>query len=303
MVIKSESAPTKTKLQAIWPVLDSLSGLEDGINPTPSPLGNTGLNPTPSPTGRKHLSPTPSPTGNIGPDLTPSPSTTIELVPTPSPSGDKGPNPTPSPSGNLALTPTPSPLTPIVSNGAPTSSPTTESRSTKPTLKMTVHECSKSKVTLEVERAAEGGIIYIQGQGSACLQTTTSTSRHYEFHFDICNITYGTVFRVIVQKYPTIQTGYDKVIPVTCLVDLAEIAVIEEVLPKKDDDIGVNITTKPVANLRVYTSIKNDISGGGVVNLNDSIAMTITLADDFTDTYDIKAIECTAAMVNIIENG
>ncbi|XP_052085097.1 uncharacterized protein LOC127722240 [Mytilus californianus] len=113
----------------------------------------------------------------------------------------------------------------------------------------------------------------------------------------------GTVFRVIVQKYPTIQTGYDKVIPVTCLVDLAEIAVIEEVHPKKDDDIGVNITTKPVANLRVYTSSKNDISGGGVVNLNDSIAMTITLADDFTDTYDIKAIECTAAMVNIIENG
>ncbi|XP_063438727.1 uncharacterized protein LOC134719683 [Mytilus trossulus] len=168
---------------------------------------------------------------------------------------------------------------------------------------VTLHECSKSKVTLAVDKAAEGGIIYIQGQGSSCLQTTTSTSRHYEFHFDICNITYGTVFRVIVQKYPTIQTGYDKVIPVTCLADLSEIELIEEVLPNKNDDVGVNITTKPVANLRVYTSSKNDISGGGVVNLNDSIAMTITLSDDFTDTYDIKAIECTAAMVNIIENG
>ncbi|CAG2243539.1 unnamed protein product [Mytilus edulis] len=160
-------------------------------------------------------------------------------------------------------------------------------------VKLTLHECSKSKVTLAVNMAAEGGIIYIQGQGSACLQTTTSTSRHYEFHFDICNITYGTVFRVIVQKYPTIQTGYDKVIPVICLADLSEIDLIEEVLPKKDDDVGVNITTKPVANLRVYTSSKTDISGGGVVNLNASIAMTITLADDFTGKEEVDvAFSC-----------
>ncbi|XP_076079977.1 uncharacterized protein LOC143050743 [Mytilus galloprovincialis] len=334
MVIKAESAPSKTILRTIWPVPDSLAGIEDGINPTPSPTGATGQNPTPSPTGIIQLSPTPSPTS---PDPIPSPSTTTELVPTPSPTGDPGLQPTPSSLDNIGLnptpsptkiglTPTPSPFTTIVSNGAPKS---TESRSAKVTLPsvtfsttaqngaekaeplnlclvfycLTLHECSKSKVTLEVDKAAEGGIIYIQGQGSACLQTTTSISRHYEFYFEICNITYDTVFRVIVQKYPTIQTGYDKVIPVTCLADLSEIELIEEVLPKKDDDVGVNITTKPVANLRVYTSSKNDISGGGVVNLNASIAMTITLADDFTDTYDIKAIECTAAMINIIENG
>ncbi|VDI49241.1 Hypothetical predicted protein, partial [Mytilus galloprovincialis] len=139
MVIKAESAPSKTILRAIWPVPDSLAGIEDGINPTHSPTGATGQNPTPSPTGIIQLSPTPSPTS---PDPTPSPSTTTELVPTPSPTGDPGLQPTPSSLDNIGLnptpsptkiglTPTPSPFTTIVSNGAPKS---TESRSAKVTL-------------------------------------------------------------------------------------------------------------------------------------------------------------------------
>jgi hypothetical protein len=40
-----------------------------------------------------------------------------------------------------------------------------------------------------------------------------------------------TIFRVIVQQNPVIQTGFDKVIPVTCLVDLAEINVTADAIP------------------------------------------------------------------------
>ena len=40
----------------------------------------------------------------------------------------------------------------------------------------------------------------------------------------------GTIFRVIVQQNPVIQTGFDKVIPVTCLVDLAEINVTADAI-------------------------------------------------------------------------
>ena len=53
---------------------------------------------------------------------------------------------------------------------------------------VTIHECSRVKLTLSVDHAAEGGIIFIQGTGSACLQTTTEVTRNYEFNFNVCNI-------------------------------------------------------------------------------------------------------------------
>ena len=48
------------------------------------------------------------------------------------------------------------------------------------------------------------------------------------------------------------------------------------------DDKSVNVTTTPTAHLKIYSSSNTDISGGGVVTLNDSIQMSITLDNEFS---------------------
>ena len=54
--------------------------------------------------------------------------------------------------------------------------------------------CSPSRIIVTVTGAAEGGIIYIKGYGSACRQDTTSAETVHEFEFSTCGIANAVSF-------------------------------------------------------------------------------------------------------------
>ena len=51
-----------------------------------------------------------------------------------------------------------------------------------------VESCTRSKLVVSTFGAVDDGIIYIQGQGQNCKQTTRSGMAMHEFDFDECGI-------------------------------------------------------------------------------------------------------------------
>ncbi|KAK3095131.1 hypothetical protein FSP39_010654 [Pinctada imbricata] len=168
-------------------------------------------------------------------------------------------------------------------------------------LRVTVDSCTKSKLVLTLTDGASGGIIYIQGQGAACKQTTQTGAVTHEFDFTSCGIQWESSFKIIVQKKSLYQTGEDKQIPIMCITDLSDITVDNNLNAlDKDDDAGQNLTVKPTAIMALYSN-NQDVSGGNV-QLTDTISMVIQLGSDFVDDFDITAKTCTASTISVIEN-
>ena len=57
-----------------------------------------------------------------------------------------------------------------------------------------VEMCSPSRIKMTVSGAADGGIIYIKGYGSACRQETFSEETQHEFIFESCGINAASTF-------------------------------------------------------------------------------------------------------------
>ncbi|XP_069102022.1 uncharacterized protein [Argopecten irradians] len=164
---------------------------------------------------------------------------------------------------------------------------------------LSVDSCTSSKLKITLENAADGGIIYIQGQTSACKQTTSSATTVHEFDFASCGISWADSFKMIVQKKALYQTGDDKQIPIMCIMDLTDLTVANNLNAlDKDDDAGQNLTVKPTASMKLYRD-GIDI-GGSNVKLTDVITMSIELDPEFRDDFDIVAKDCTAATIPII---
>ncbi|XP_052097662.1 uncharacterized protein LOC127732620 [Mytilus californianus] len=166
---------------------------------------------------------------------------------------------------------------------------------------LTVDSCTKSNLKLTLNDAAQNGIIYIQGQGAACKQLTTTGSNTHEFNFVACGIAWESSFKIIVQKKQLYQTGDDKQIPIMCLADLTDISLSGDANNlDKDDDIGQNLTVKPTAFMKLYSN-GVDVTGGNV-KLTDMLTLTMELDAEYLQDFDIKAKYCTASTIPIIEN-
>ncbi|XP_069102853.1 uncharacterized protein [Argopecten irradians] len=166
---------------------------------------------------------------------------------------------------------------------------------------VTVTSCSSTNVVINTKFTTEGGIIYIQGRGRECKHVTSARSRDYMFNFDLCNITLDTMFRVIVQERPDIQTGSDKVIPVMCIVDMGDIIVGNIIMPEGDIGPGINKTTKPTARMRILSNQSNDVSQGTVL-LSDDLLMEVSLDKQYRDDFEISATDCSASEIDIIHD-
>ncbi|XP_021347142.1 uncharacterized protein LOC110446354 [Mizuhopecten yessoensis] len=167
---------------------------------------------------------------------------------------------------------------------------------------VTVTSCSSTAVVIHIQHARDGGIIYIQERGPECKLVTSALSRDYIFNFDLCNISLDTMFRVIVQERPNIQTGSDKVVPVMCIVDLGEIMVGNVIMPHSGESShGINKTTKPVARMRIISDRSNDVSQGTVI-LSDELRMEVSLDKEYRDDFEISATDCSASEMDIIKD-
>ncbi|XP_053404965.1 uncharacterized protein LOC123556033 [Mercenaria mercenaria] len=164
---------------------------------------------------------------------------------------------------------------------------------------LTVDSCTKSLLEITLTDAADNGIVYIQGQDSACRQfTTTGTSTH-SIDFASCNIQWEETFKIVVQKNQYYQTGADKQIPVMCIADLADLTVSDNlVAANKDDDAGQNKTVKPTATMALYSG-GNSVSGS-TVKLTDTITMVMQLDSEYIEDFDIKARSCVADTIDIV---
>ncbi|XP_052217916.1 uncharacterized protein LOC127835517 [Dreissena polymorpha] len=164
---------------------------------------------------------------------------------------------------------------------------------------LTVDSCTNSKLVVTVTDAADNGIIYIQGQDSACRQTTTSGSSQHEILFGSCNLEWEESFKIVIQKKALYQTGDDKQIPVMCLADLTDLTVSNNITAlDKDDDAGQNKTVKPSATMTLFSDGVN--VGGSSVMLTDTITMFLELDAEFIADFDIKAKGCSADNIEII---
>lgn len=164
---------------------------------------------------------------------------------------------------------------------------------------LTVDSCTQSLLELTVTDAADGGIIYIQGQDAACRQTTTSVSSTHTISFGACNLQWEESFKVIIQKNANYQTGADKQIPVLCIADLGDLTVTNDLnAADKDDDAGQNKTVKPTATMALYND-GTDV-GGSTVKLTDTITMIMQLDAEYIQDFDIKAKSCVADNIDII---
>ncbi|KAL4219721.1 hypothetical protein ACF0H5_020135 [Mactra antiquata] len=90
---------------------------------------------------------------------------------------------------------------------------------------LSVDSCTKSVLEITLTDAADNGIVYIQGQDTACRQFTTSGVSTHSIDFNACNIQWEETFKIVVQKNQYYQTGADKQIPVMCIADLADLSV------------------------------------------------------------------------------
>ncbi|XP_053383680.1 uncharacterized protein LOC123535911 [Mercenaria mercenaria] len=171
-----------------------------------------------------------------------------------------------------------------------------------------VTSCTKSKLELTLTDGADGGIIYIQGQGTACRQFTTSVVSYYTIDFGSCGIQWEESFKVMVQKKSLYQTGEDKQIPVMCIADLADLTVSNN-LDVADDDAGLNKTVKPAATMSLYSNGNN--VNGGTVKLTDIVTLVMELDAEYIGSYiysfshsdfDIKARSCFADNIEIISD-
>ncbi|KAL4216861.1 hypothetical protein ACF0H5_023325 [Mactra antiquata] len=165
---------------------------------------------------------------------------------------------------------------------------------------VTVTGCESREVTVDILNASDGGIIFIQERNESCRYVTESMRKSYKFHFDTCNIEYNEQFRVIVQKHPNYQTGYDKVIPVICMIDTSDLIVSSIVYPEEpmDNSKGLNKTTKPKVRMKIST-------GNGLltaVNVNDKVNLSLILEDKYNGDFDIKAKNCRAEMISLVKD-
>lgn len=76
---------------------------------------------------------------------------------------------------------------------------------------MTVDSCTKSNLKLTLNDAAQDGIIYIQGQGAACKQLTSTGSNTHEFNFVACGIAWVSIQNQgnIIYKYKILSVSID----------------------------------------------------------------------------------------------
>lgn len=58
---------------------------------------------------------------------------------------------------------------------------------------VTVDSCTQSELVLSLTDAEAGGIMYIQGQGVACKQTTNTGTNQHTFNFASCNIQWVSI--------------------------------------------------------------------------------------------------------------
>ncbi|XP_060602030.1 uncharacterized protein LOC132755228 isoform X2 [Ruditapes philippinarum] len=166
---------------------------------------------------------------------------------------------------------------------------------------VTVVSCASQRVIIQLENAAEDGLIFIQGRDTSCSRTTVAEKRSYEFDFKMCNIEYDAKFRIVVQKKIRYQTGSDKVIPVMCLVDTSDLYVSAVVFPEeKVDGSSVNKTVRPTVSMRILAS--ETFKSVDEVSLSDQVLLSLKLDNPYLDDFDIKAKDCRAEMINLVEN-
>ncbi|XP_069102636.1 uncharacterized protein [Argopecten irradians] len=157
--------------------------------------------------------------------------------------------------------------------------------------------CTEEKLSLSLEGAAIGGIIYIKGHGSACKQDTTNTTTYFEFIFNACGVDPYVPFIVVVQKKPHYQTGYDLTVPVLCLY---EINVGNQINAEDVDNEGINKTVRPTATMIFYSNGQEVTSGQ--VDLTDTLTMSIQLGSEYMDDFDLKARHCTANTIELVQD-
>ncbi|XP_021361489.1 uncharacterized protein LOC110455610 isoform X2 [Mizuhopecten yessoensis] len=166
-----------------------------------------------------------------------------------------------------------------------------------------VISCTRSNLVVKVTGAADDGLIFIKGQGENCKQTTSSGEEFYEFDFASCNIEWEMTFRIIVQKLRSFQTGSDKQIPVMCIADTNEVVVSSFLgAADKDDDAGLNRTTKPIASLSFFKVITGEEVIGSEVKLTDRLIMSLQMEQEFINDFDMKARYCQTSDIVIIED-
>ncbi|XP_069102665.1 uncharacterized protein [Argopecten irradians] len=158
--------------------------------------------------------------------------------------------------------------------------------------------CSESRLTLTLEGGADGGIIFIQGYGSACRQNTVRNTTVFEFIFSACGIDPYESFSVIVQKRPHYQSGNDLSYQVVCLFDLSIELSGSNLNFESVDEEGVNITIRPTASMTFFSNGQEVTTGQ--VDLTDTLTMSIQLGSEFKASFDVKARYCTANTIEII---
>ncbi|OWF53467.1 hypothetical protein KP79_PYT22933 [Mizuhopecten yessoensis] len=161
--------------------------------------------------------------------------------------------------------------------------------------------CTETALSLTLEGAENGGIIYIKGTGATCKQDTVNVTTELEFVFDACGIDPYAAFSVVVQKKPHYQTGNDIVVPVQCLYDFTiELSGSETVAREGVDEQGINVTVRPTATMTLYTNGLEVTAGQ--VDLTDLLTMSIQLGSEYIADLDLKAKYCTANTLEVIED-
>ncbi|XP_052084373.1 uncharacterized protein LOC127721639 [Mytilus californianus] len=168
--------------------------------------------------------------------------------------------------------------------------------------KLVVSSCNRNTISFTISNATDGGIVYILGSGPGCNRSTLSGYNTYSFDFSSCNVIWGRLFRIVIQRKSLYQTGDDKIIPITCIADLSDITVQagSNIVPGQDDTPQTT-TTKPAAYMTLLSN-GNDVRGK-MVQLTDSITLSIELFDQYKGDFDIKASICTASTITIIDRG
>ncbi|XP_060595017.1 uncharacterized protein LOC132749310 [Ruditapes philippinarum] len=170
--------------------------------------------------------------------------------------------------------------------------------------RLDITSCTKSKVNITVHDAVDGGIVYIQGPGTSCRQSTQAGVSKHVFDVHTCAINWRETFRVIVQRHPLYQTGADKRFPVTCIPDTSDLIVGNRivnvnVLDKEEED-GVTKTVTPTATMYLYRDGVN--VNGKTVQLTEQLTMVIQLDNDYADDFDIEASACHADSIVTIKD-
>ncbi|KAL4232877.1 hypothetical protein ACF0H5_007564 [Mactra antiquata] len=161
--------------------------------------------------------------------------------------------------------------------------------------------CLTETVTVKIENATEGGIVYFRTDTAYNMIPSVNGTIIHECVFEECNIEWDVKFYVVVQRRILYQSSSDVIIWFACNTNSGAISAIEMSLTPLASGNLTTSTYRPEVSMDLYSdNVK--LVNQAKVKLGDQITMIIHITNDPANYFDINPKSCYASGITLYED-